>query len=67
MMFEIRRPQRAYAPDQRVVFTVVQSANSIAVEYLLVDLQARGRKTVGREFFDRETDRIRCAHKPPVP
>ena len=67
MMFDIRRPQSACAADQRVVFTVVQSANPIAVEYLLVDFQARDRKKVGREFFDCETDRIRRAREPPYP
>jgi hypothetical protein len=46
---------------------VVQSANPIAVESLLIDFQARGRKELGRKFFDREPDRIRRARKPSIP
>ena len=42
-------------------------ANSIAVEYRLIDFQARVQKKLGWEFLDCEPDRIFSARKPSIP
>jgi hypothetical protein len=64
--FDFKCGYRRCAAGQRIVAAVVQSANSVAVEDLRVDFQARLRKKLGRELLDCETDGIRGAGKSPV-
>src|SRR4029453_6341426 len=52
---------RRCAAGQRIFVALVQSDNSVTVEDLRVDFQARVRKKPGRELLDRETEGTRGA------
>jgi hypothetical protein len=56
-----RALSRRCAPGQRIAVAFVQSENAVAVEDLLIDLQAGFRKKLGRELLDGETDGVRGA------
>jgi hypothetical protein len=62
----MRSPARR-ASGQRIFGALVQPAYPVAAESLPIDLQVGGEKKFGREFLDRETDRLRGASKSPVP
>jgi hypothetical protein len=62
LMSVAQSPDR-YASCERIFLVVVQSPNSVTVEYLFIDFQARVRKKLGWKFLDCETDGIRGARK----